>query len=63
MTAGPESRIAELRIRTDVVAAYLFGSTARGESRADSDVDVAVLFEPLVRKLNGPLLSRPSTRP
>jgi predicted nucleotidyltransferase len=30
--------------RRDVVAAYLFGSVARGEARADSDVDVAVLL-------------------
>ena len=28
----------------DVVAAWLFGSFARGDARADSDVDVAVLF-------------------
>lgn len=27
------------------VAAYLFGSVARGEAAADSDVDVAVLFD------------------
>lgn len=27
-----------------IACAYLYGSTARGESRADSDVDVAVLF-------------------
>ena len=27
------------------VAVYLFGSVARGEARADSDVDVGVLFE------------------
>lgn len=59
VTADLETRIADLlRIRTDVVAAYLFGSTARGESRADSDVDVAVLFEPApVHTLNGPRLS------
>lgn len=28
-----------------IVCAYLFGSRARGEARAASDVDVAVLFE------------------
>ncbi len=27
------------------IAVYLFGSLARGEGRADSDVDVGVLFE------------------
>jgi len=30
----------------DVACAYLFGSTARGEARDDSDVDLAVLYEP-----------------
>ena len=30
--------------RDDVAAAYLFGSTARGTRRPDSDVDVGVLF-------------------
>ena len=30
---------------TDISAAYLFGSWARGSQRDDSDVDVAVLFE------------------
>lgn len=28
-----------------IAAAYLYGSVARGTARADSDVDVAVLFE------------------
>jgi predicted nucleotidyltransferase len=28
-----------------VMAAYLFGSCARGDARADSDVDVAVLYQ------------------
>ena len=31
--------------RTDVTAAYLFGSAARGTARPTSDVDIAVLFE------------------
>jgi len=29
----------------EIVAAYLFGSHARGNAHADSDVDVAVLFD------------------
>jgi predicted nucleotidyltransferase len=33
-----------LEARADVALAYRFGSTARGETRASSDVDVAVLF-------------------
>lgn len=31
--------------QTDVVAAFLFGSAARGDHRADSDVDIAVLLD------------------
>ena len=31
--------------RSDVVAAYLFGSTIRGDAHPNSDVDVAVLFD------------------
>lgn len=36
---------ASLSKRPGVAAVYLFGSVARGSARADSDVDVAVLFE------------------
>ncbi|MGH7308427.1 MAG: type VII toxin-antitoxin system MntA family adenylyltransferase antitoxin [Candidatus Rokuibacteriota bacterium] len=35
-----------LEPRADVRLAYVFGSTARGEARPESDVDVAVLFDP-----------------
>lgn len=42
----------------DVVAAYLFGSEARGEATGQSDVDVAVLFAvPPSSTLTGPVLS------
>ena len=41
--------------RSDVQAVYLFGSTARGTARTDSDVDIGVLFDPPpLRRLNGP---------
>lgn len=39
---------AELR-RMGVVSLSLFGSVARGESRPDSDVDVAATFDPGAR--------------
>lgn len=40
------------------VAVYLFGSTARGEDRPDSDVDVAVLFDVTPPSgLSGPALT------
>ncbi|AEG15288.1 DNA polymerase beta domain protein region [Desulfofundulus kuznetsovii DSM 6115] len=32
--------------QADVLAAYLFGSLARGRGKQDSDVDIAVLFSP-----------------
>jgi predicted nucleotidyltransferase len=35
-----------LAAQPDVVAAWLFGSRARGTARRDSDVDVAVLVDP-----------------
>jgi predicted nucleotidyltransferase len=41
-----EARVAAFLARDprDVVAAYVFGSVARGTAREDSDVDVAVLL-------------------
>jgi predicted nucleotidyltransferase len=36
-----------LESRVNVRLAYVFGSAARGEERPSSDVDVAVLFDPL----------------
>jgi predicted nucleotidyltransferase len=36
-----------LDARADVRLAYVFGSTASGRARPSSDVDVAVLFEPV----------------
>lgn len=48
-SAAPEeilSRIhACLAPRGEVLLAYLFGSTARGDSRPDSDVDIALLVD------------------
>jgi uncharacterized protein len=40
------SRIAEVVSRYPVAFSYLFGSVARGEDRPDSDLDVALHFEP-----------------
>jgi predicted nucleotidyltransferase len=41
----PNSRPGVFAARNEAAAAvYLFGSVARGEGRADSDVDVAVLY-------------------
>jgi uncharacterized protein len=40
------TRIAEVVSRHPVAFSYLFGSVARGEDRPDSDIDVAVHFEP-----------------
>ena len=50
-TATPETEAvaatlrSELHAEPDIVAAYLYGSVARGTQRFDSDVDVALLLE------------------
>lgn len=36
--------VEHLEGRADVIAAYLFGSQARGTARADSDVDIGILL-------------------
>lgn len=56
VTPSVRQAIADVfRPRTDVSAVYLFGSTARGEARPDSDVDIAVLFDVAPRSaLDGP---------
>ena len=46
LVAVDEERIAQVMEKTpEVIAAYLFGSAARGETDQFSDVDVAVLLE------------------
>lgn len=54
--ASVEQRIADVcRGEPSVVAVYLFGSTARQAAGPDSDVDVAVLFDPTpAPRLAGP---------
>ncbi|WP_276954253.1 nucleotidyltransferase family protein [Allomeiothermus silvanus] len=44
-----KAQFPELSRRFGVASLALFGSTARGEARADSDVDVIVEFEPGAR--------------
>ena len=39
--------------RSEVLEAYLFGSIARGDSQAHSDVDVAVYVEPQANQMSG----------
>jgi predicted nucleotidyltransferase len=46
MVESLESIRRVLELRAGVRLAYLFGSGARGEARASSDVDVAILFHP-----------------
>jgi predicted nucleotidyltransferase len=59
MDATPDDIEASLRTffagrPAGVVAAYLFGSVARGSAKAGSDVDVAILLErPPARTLEG----------
>jgi predicted nucleotidyltransferase len=46
MVATPDSALAEyFRDRTEVVAAYVFGSVARGTAGKLSDIDIAVLLD------------------
>jgi predicted nucleotidyltransferase len=46
MSSPAEQQIAScLKQRSGIVAAYLFGSGARGERSALSDIDVAILWE------------------
>ena len=48
LDAGLEKGLVEVvrRVVPDVDAIYLFGSLARGRTRPDSDVDVAILLSP-----------------
>lgn len=46
----------------DVVAAYLFGSAARGELRSTSDIDVGVLLDGPPNPSSRPRLTRSSLR-
>lgn len=54
-SALDEAVSAVLQDQPGIAAAYLFGSTARGDARPGSDIDVAVLFrqKPAAR-LDGP---------
>jgi predicted nucleotidyltransferase len=42
----PEDRIAESCRRNQIRELAVFGSAVRGELRADSDIDLLVVFEP-----------------
>lgn len=42
----PREQIEEICRRYQVIEMSIFGSTARGEARPDSDVDVLVVFAP-----------------
>ncbi len=45
----PETAIAAICARYDVQELAVFGSAARGEMRADSDIDLLVEFKPSAR--------------
>ncbi|MCF8012150.1 MAG: nucleotidyltransferase domain-containing protein [Clostridiales bacterium] len=40
-----------LEMQPDISAAYIFGSMAKGNTRKDSDIDVALLFVPNKEKM------------
>ena len=55
-TAVIELARASLAGDSRLLAAYLFGSRARGTASSESDLDIAVLFsEPIDHRLGGPL--------
>ena len=43
--ADIKERCAPILVKNNAVEAYVFGSTARGENRPDSDVDILVRFD------------------
>ena len=57
MTISRETLIERLRLelerRSEILEAYLFGSFARGDAKAHSDVDVAVYLDPARRTRSG----------
>lgn len=52
ITPNTQPLRAYLSTQPDLIVAYLFGSVARGEARADSDLDLAVLFDDSVAPLD-----------
>lgn len=41
--------VAVLSQRPEVLAVYLFGSQAKGEAREDSDIDIAIMVDPVFK--------------